>query len=174
VLPETVSKENRRSFDIKRANPLSAFRAIGSLPGQSPMLLIIFVFSVAHFVYPAIWAYFGKEKFGWDPTMIGLSLAAFGISMAVVQAVLIRPILRILGDRKTVLAGFIVDIVGMLLVVFVDNGWMVLALTPVMALGSISGRRSKASCPAPPPTTSKANCKASSNPSTRSAWRFRH
>ena len=139
VLPETVSKENRRAFNLKRANPLAAFRAVGSLPGQSPMLLIIFVFSVAHFVYPAIWAYFGKEKFGWSPSMIGLSLAAFGISMAVVQALLIGPILKWLGDRKTVIAGFTIDIVGMLLVVFVDNGWMVLALTPVMALGSISG-----------------------------------
>ena len=139
VLPETVTKENRRAFDLKRANPLAAFRAVGSLPGQSPMLLIIFVFSVAHFVYPAIWAYFGKEKFGWSPSMIGLSLAAFGISMAVVQALLVGPILKWLGDRKTVIAGFTIDIVGMLLVVFVDNGWLVLALTPVMALGSISG-----------------------------------
>ncbi|OUD09966.1 tetracycline resistance MFS efflux pump [Marivivens niveibacter] len=138
ILPETVKPENRRAISVKNANPLGSFSAIGRLPNMGRMLTILGLFGVAHYVYPAIWAYYGTAQFGWDPRMIGISLACFGVSMAVVQAVLVKPMLRILGDRNTVLFAFTIDIIAMFCAVFVKESWLILALTPVMALGSVS------------------------------------
>ncbi len=139
VLPETVTDEIRRPFSWKRANPLGAFQHISKLPGLMRLIVISFVYAIAFAVYPVVWSYFGALQFGWSPGMIGLSLGIFGIGIAVVQGLLIKPILRWLGERNTVIFGLSVDILAFVLLGFVTNGWVALALTPLTALGSVAG-----------------------------------
>ncbi|WP_333715030.1 TCR/Tet family MFS transporter [Yoonia sp.] len=139
VLPETVTDKIRRPFQWARANPLGALRNIGALPELKKLLLISFVYTMAFFVYPGVWAYFGAERFGWSPGMIGLSLGLFGVGIAIVQGLLIRPILRRIGDRNAVILGLSIDVVAFVALGFVTTGWVALALTPLTALGSIAG-----------------------------------
>ena len=139
VLPETVTDRIRRPFEWRRANPLGAFKNIGQLPGLKKLMLITFVYTIAFFVYPGVWAYFGAERFDWGPGMIGLSLGIFGIGIAIVQGLLIRPILRLIGERNAVILGLSIDVVAFVALAFVTNGWVALALTPLTALGSIAG-----------------------------------
>lgn len=139
ALSETVTDRIRRPFEWRRANPFGAFKYIGKLPGLRGMLLTIFIIGVAFFVYPAVWAYFGKARFSWGSQMIGLSLAAFGLSIAVVQGVLIRPILQKLGERNTVLFGLSVDVLAFVILGLINNGTLALFLTPLTALGSVAG-----------------------------------
>jgi len=139
ALPETVTDRIRRPFDIKRANPLGAFKSITQLPDLGRFMIISFVISLAFFVYPSVWAYFGKLQFGWGPGMIGLSLGAFGIGIAIVQGLLMRPILNKIGERNAVVLGLSVDVLAFIMLGFVTNGWIALALTPFTALGSIAG-----------------------------------
>ena len=139
VLPETVTDRIRRPFDWRRANPLGAFKNIGSLPGLKRLMLIIFVYTIAFFVYPGVWAYFGVERFGWGPGMIGLSLGVFGIGIAIVQGLLMKPILDRIGERKAVIFGLGVDVVAFGLLGFITNGWLALALIPLTAFGSVAG-----------------------------------
>ncbi len=139
ALPETVTDRIRRPFDWRRANPLGAFKNINKLPGLGRLMIISFVYSIAFFVYPSVWAYFGKLQFDWGPGMIGLSLASFGIGIAVVQGILIRPILKRIGERNAVMLGLGVDVLAFVMLGFVTNGWIALALTPFTALGSIAG-----------------------------------
>ena len=139
VLPETVTDKIRRPFSWRRANPLGAFRHIGKLPGLKRLIVISFVYAVAFFVYPGVWAYFGALQFGWSPGMIGLSLGIFGVGIAVVQGLLMKPILNRLGERNTVIFGFAIDVLAFVMLGFVTNGWIALALTPLTALGSVAG-----------------------------------
>lgn len=139
ALPETVTDRIRRPFSFKRANPVGALLSVGHLPGLKLLMSIIFVYGIAFFVYPAIWAYFGALRFGWSPAMIGISLASFGVSMAIVQAVLIRPILKLLGEHKAVLLGLVLDAVVFAALGFVENGTIALIMIPISALGSIVG-----------------------------------
>lgn len=139
ALPETVTDRIRRPFDIKRANPLGAFKSITQLPDLGRFMIISFVISLAFFVYPSVWAYFGKLQFGWGPGMIGLSLGAFGIGIAIVQGLLMRPILSKIGERNAVVLGLSIDVLAFVMLGFVTNGWIALALTPFTALGSIAG-----------------------------------
>ncbi len=139
VLPETVTDRIRRPFEWRRANPLGAFKNIGDLPGLKRLMLITFVYTIAFFVYPGVWAYFGAERFDWGPGMIGLSLGVFGIGIAIVQGLLIRPILNMIGERKAVILGLSIDVLAFVMLGFVTQGWIALALTPLTALGSIAG-----------------------------------
>lgn len=137
VLEETVTDETRRAFSWRRANPLGAFRALGRLPGIMPLLVVYFLYYIGFAVYPAVWPYFGKEQFDWPPSTVGLSLALFGVTMALVQGGLIRPILRILQERGTVIAGHIFSIVSLLGIAVITSGTWVLVLTPLAAMGGI-------------------------------------
>lgn len=137
VLKETLPQEKRRAFDWRRANPLGAFRHLGALPGLGPLLVVFFLYQVAFAVYPAIWSFFGKERFGWEPATIGLSLALFGIMMAIVQGGLIRPVMRLLGERGTVVYGHLFDIGAFLALAFVTSGTLALILTPLAALAAV-------------------------------------
>ncbi|MGH1356436.1 MAG: TCR/Tet family MFS transporter [Thalassovita sp.] len=139
VLKETVTEKTRRAFDRRGANPFSAFRAISKLGGSvTPLLLVLFLYHLGTGVYPAIWAYFTTAKFDWSPSLIGMSLAVYGISMAVVQGVLIRPATRYFGDSRTVQIGIGIAVVALALVALIPNGWIIMALIPISALGAIA------------------------------------
>ena len=137
VLPETVTPARRRRFEWRRANPLGAFAHVGRLPGVGRLLLLFFLYEFAFVVYPATWAYFTRARFGWDPGMIGLSLALFGLAIGAVQGGLIRVILRVLGERLTVLYGFGFNALAFLAIATVTDGRLALLLTPLTALGAV-------------------------------------
>lgn len=137
VLRETVTDAIRRPFDWRRANPFGAFRSLGALPGLGRLLTVFFLYQVAFFVYPAIWAYYGHARFGWNAGMIGLSLGLFGVMMAVVQGGLIRVILARLGERGTVVYGLVFDVFAFGALAFVTSGKVALFLTPLAALGAV-------------------------------------
>lgn len=137
VMRETVTEGIRRPFTWARANPLRAFRAVADLPGVRPLLWVFFIYSVALYVYPAIWAYFTQERFGWSTQVIGLSLALFGITVALVQGGLIRVVLFRLGDRGTVIFGLVLDAFSAALIAVVASGTLALILTPIAALGAV-------------------------------------
>ena len=137
VLPETVKDANRRQFRLSRANPVASFRKVAALPGVARYLALFFLYEFAFIVYPAVWAYFGKEAFGWSPGMVGLSLALFGIAVAVVQAGLIRIVLRRLGERGTILYGLLFNLLAFCVMGVVRDGTVALWLTPLTALGAV-------------------------------------
>ncbi len=137
VMPETVTDETRRPLTWKRTNPLGAFQNVGFRPDMRRLLTLYFLYQVAFFVYPATWAYFTTARFGWSERTIGLSLAAFGVALALVQGGLIRLILRWLGDRGTVIYGLIFNVFAFLVLAFVESGTLALLFTPLTALGAV-------------------------------------
>lgn len=137
VLKETVDRKAARPFSWRRANPLGAVKHLGELPGIKRLLLVYFLYHLAFAVYPSVWSYFGKAQFDWSPSMIGGSLALFGCAMAVVQAGLIRPVLKRFGERGTVLFGYVFSVVTFFLIATVTSGPAILILTPMAALAGV-------------------------------------
>ncbi|MDD9921282.1 MAG: TCR/Tet family MFS transporter [Boseongicola sp.] len=137
VMPETVKRENRRPLTLERSNPLGAFRHVAENPELKRLLVLFFLYQVAFIVYPSIWAYFTTARFGWSEGMIGLSLGAFGIAMAIVQGGLIRYILKWFGDRGTVVYGLIFNFFAFVVLAFVESGLIAILFTPLTALGAV-------------------------------------
>ena len=137
VLPESLSPEKRRPFSWRRANPLGVARQIAAVPAVAWFFVALFLFDLAHFVYPAIWSFYTKEAFSWTAAEIGISLAVVGIGFAVVQGWLIRKIIPAVGEVKTALIGFIFSVIALGGLAFAHAGWVVYALMPVTALGAI-------------------------------------
>jgi len=135
VLPETVTDKNRRVFEWRRANPVGAFAQIGTNPTLLRLVTLFFVYEVAFFAYPAVWAYFTTAQFGWSEGMIGLSLAMFGVSVAVVQGGLVRVFLARFGEHGTIFWSLIVNVVVFIFIAFVTNEVLLLVAIPFTALG---------------------------------------
>ncbi|GHE03100.1 MFS transporter [Defluviimonas sp. 20V17] len=136
VLPETL--RTPRAFSWRRANPLGAFRAAARLPGLSRLMVVFLIAQIANFVYPAVWAYWGAARFDWDAQMIGLSLAFYGAGFMAVQALLVGPAIRLMGERRTATLGLVIDVVSAFFFAFVWNGNAALAFVLVSALGGIA------------------------------------
>lgn len=137
VMPETVTEATRRPLTWARTNPLGAFLNVGLNPALRVLLVMFFFYQVAFTVYPAIWAFFTEARFGWSPGMIGVSLGAFGIAIALVQGGLIRVILRLLGERGTVIYGLAFNFFAFLVLSVVESGTVALMFIPLTALGAV-------------------------------------
>ncbi len=137
VLPETLTDETRRPFDLSRSNPVGALVQIRRFPGMMRLLVLFFLYDFAFNVYPAAWSYFTIARFGWSESMLGLSLALFGISIAVVQGFLIRKVVARYTARQIILFGFVFDLVIFVVLAFITSGTWTLILTPIAALGAL-------------------------------------
>lgn len=108
VLPETLPKEKRRRFDLRRSNPFSALMVFKSYPTVLPVVAVMTLYFLAGAVYPAIWAFWGKARFSWDEQTIGLTLMAFGLVQAIVQGGLSGPVSRRFRETDVALFGILV------------------------------------------------------------------
>ncbi len=138
VLPETVSDQNRRPFNWRRANPFGAFAQMKKLPGLMPMLMVFLLLSIAFFVYPSIWAFFGRAQFNWDARMVGLSLAAYGFGIVIIQGALIRPILKRFGEKTTAVFGMCMHLLTFLVYPFMTETWHVFAYMPISVFSAVA------------------------------------
>ena len=138
VLQESLPRRRRRRFSWARANPFGAFRAVARLAGVAPLLAVFFLFHVATYVYPAVWAFFLTERFGWGEGTIGLSLGIYGLSYALAMAFLVQPAMARLGPRGTVIFGLGMECITLVLIASLSDGLVLLAMIPIAALGSLA------------------------------------
>jgi DHA1 family tetracycline resistance protein-like MFS transporter len=139
VLPESLDMEHRRSFDIKRANPVSSLLKLKKYPAVLGLIFsLLLIYLAAHSVQ-SNWSFANINKFGWTPKMIGISLAVVGVLVSLVQGLLIRVVNPKLGNEKSVYIGIALYAIGLTLFAFATQGWMMFLFLIPYCLGGISG-----------------------------------
>jgi len=136
VLPESLPKEARRPFHWRRANTLGTVLELRKYPAVTLLATVMFLWTLAHQVLPATWAFYAQAKFQWQAWEIGFSLAFAGVMMALVQAGLTRVMVPKLGEHMAVLVGLVTGGLGYVLYAVVWQGWMVY---PAMVIGMFGG-----------------------------------
>ncbi|RFM28034.1 TCR/Tet family MFS transporter [Deminuibacter soli] len=139
VLPESLSRENRRPFSWKRANPIGSFFVLARYPAIRSMVVSLVLIYIAGHALQSTWTYYGMLKFGWDKIWVGISLSFVGLMVALVQGGLIRVIIPAIGQHRGVYVGLLLYATGMLLFAFATKGWMMFAFIVIYALGGIAG-----------------------------------
>ncbi len=135
VLPESLAVENRRPFGKRDLNPFKSILDAFRMPGLAVPLLCIFIFEFANMIYPTLWAFWTREIFGWSTLYIGISLAAYGVLLAMVQAGLMPVLIRWIGDYRTLMFGMISALISMVGFGFTGTVW---ALVLFLVLASLS------------------------------------
>lgn len=139
VLPESLSKENRRKFDWKRANPIGSFKSLKKYPILKNLFIAFLIIYIASHAVQSNWAYFGKEVFAWSKLDIGISLAIVGFFVAIVQAVLIGRSVKKIGQNKTIYIGLACNLIGFILFAMVTEEWMIYSFLAVYVMGGLAG-----------------------------------
>lgn len=139
ILPESLPIENRRNFNLKRANPIGAFMNIRKRPSLYGLLFSLFLVYVASHSIQGNWSYFTMYKFHWDEKMVGISLGVIGLLVGLVQGVLIRWINPILGNEKSIYVGLGLYTLGLTLFAMATESWMVFVFLIPYCLGGIAG-----------------------------------
>ncbi|WP_298391665.1 TCR/Tet family MFS transporter [Flavobacterium sp.] len=139
ILPESLSKENRRAFSLKRANPIGAFLNLKKYPKLIGLVVSIFLLYTASHAVHSNWSYFTIYKFNWDEKMVGISLGAIGLLVGIVQGGLIRVVNPKLGNEKSIYVGMALYTVGMFLFATATQSWMMFVFLIPYCLGGIAG-----------------------------------
>ncbi len=106
-LPETVHRVHADSM-----SPWKALSELSQRPGLRLLLTIDFLYWMSFAVYQTTFALFGARRFNFDATHIGYLLSAFGLLGVIVQAGLVGPVVRVLGERRTLTVGLLAAAVG--------------------------------------------------------------
>jgi DHA1 family tetracycline resistance protein-like MFS transporter len=101
-LPETVHR-----VAAVAGSPWKALRELGARANLRVLFAIDFLYWASFAVYQTTFALFGAHRFGFDATHTGYILAAFGVLGVIVQGALVGPIVKRLGERRTLIVGLI-------------------------------------------------------------------
>lgn len=138
ILPESLSKENRREFDWKRANPLGALQNLRKYPALGWLIVSVVLVYIASHAVQSNWSYFVMFRFAWDETMVGISLAVVGVLVAIVQGVLPRYLNPKIGNEKSIYTGLLLYTIGMFLFGIATQGWMMFLFLVPYCFGGIA------------------------------------
>lgn len=144
ALPESLDRSLRRPLSFRRAHPIGAFRQMSRYPIVIGLIGALAFYQIAHDANPSTWTYYMMEKLRWTQQDVGFSMAAIGLGIASVQALLLGSIVKALGERATVFVGYAINAVTYAALSFVTQGWMVYACIVPFAFGTIANPTLKA------------------------------
>jgi DHA1 family tetracycline resistance protein-like MFS transporter len=138
VLPESLPAERRRPFEWRRANPLGSLALLRTRRELAGLAGVMFLSNLAHAALPATFVLYAGLRYDWDARDVGLVLAAVGVSSAVVQGLVVGPLVRRWGERRVLLAGLACGAVGFCAYGLAPTGALFLAAVPVVALWGLA------------------------------------
>lgn len=145
VLPESLAPEHRsKRFDWKHANPVGSLVLLKRYPQVLPLAAVIFLFNLAHYVYPSVFVLYADHRYDWGPQAVGWVLALVGIFSVIVQVGLIKPVVKALGEKRTVIAGSLFGMLGFAWYGLAPTGMLFVVGIPVMALWGLASPATQA------------------------------
>lgn len=127
ILPESLPREKRMKFSWRRANPVGAMVLLGRHRELSGLAGVTFLLHFSHHVFSAVFVLYAQFRYGWGPKEVGMLLAMVGLLDMATQGLVVGPVTKALGDRKTMLLGLFGDTIGMALMGWAPVGWAFVA-----------------------------------------------
>ena len=138
-VPESLPIERRRPMRYTSMIPGVSLAHLGKYKALLGLIIAFILVNLAGQVMPSVWTYFTMEMYGWEEIAVGISLSVVGLLIGLVQVGVIGKAVKIFGDKKVIMAGFVFWTIGMVSFCFAFNEWILyVALIPYV-LGGIAG-----------------------------------
>jgi DHA1 family tetracycline resistance protein-like MFS transporter len=139
VLPESLPPEKRDQFHWRKANPVGSLTLLRSHPELLGLAGVNLLFQMAHNVLPSMFVIYTGYRYGWSPMTVGWTLAGVGVISIVVQAGLVKPAVRRLGERGALYTGLLFGAAGFVGFALAPNSFWIWAALPVFGLMGLFG-----------------------------------
>jgi MFS transporter, DHA1 family, tetracycline resistance protein len=139
ILPESLPAARRTRFAWRRANPFGALALLRSHAMLFRLAIINFLGNLAHAVLPSIGVLYMMYRYGWNESIVGLTLAAVGAASIIVRGLVVGPVTRWVGERAALMLGLVFGVGGFLIFALAPNGLIFWLAIPVMALWGLEG-----------------------------------
>jgi len=140
VLPESLKPESRSTrFSWKRANPVGSLTLLRRHRELLGLGAVLFLSYLTQQSLQNTWVLYLDYRYRWTDRAVGLSLALVGICSATVGAVLVKPIVARIGERKAILVGLAIGWIGFAIFGIAPTGKIFLVGIPIMAAWSLCG-----------------------------------
>ena len=128
VLPESLPKDRRTPFDLRKANPFAALAGLAQVKSIGPLVAVFALTNLAQFILHTTWVLYTETRFGWSPRDNGIALFTVGVAAAVMQAGLLGLLLKRFSEPTVALVGLAVGAIGFTLYGLATQGWMMYAI----------------------------------------------
>jgi DHA1 family tetracycline resistance protein-like MFS transporter len=138
ILPESLPKDRRAPFIWRRANPVGSLVLLKRHHSLIGFAAINFLDQLAHVVFPSTFVLYASYRYGWDSKTIGLTLTIVGISSMIVQGGLVGRIVKLAGEKTTLMIGLIFGVAGFAWYGLANTGWLFWCAIPVGSLWGLA------------------------------------
>jgi DHA1 family tetracycline resistance protein-like MFS transporter len=136
-VPESLAKNQRKEFKLRRANPVGSLKLLRSHHELWRLTTIQFLAYLAHNVF-SVWALYAMHRYAWKQGEVGLSLMIVGIVTAAISGGLTGRMVKRFGEKRTLYIGQFFGASGMLMAGLAKTGAWLLASIPIISLWNIS------------------------------------
>ena len=137
VIPESLPKNLRSPFSWSRANPVGSLNLFRSAKGLLPIAGLLLLGYIAQQSLMNVYVIYADYRYGWTDRTVGLSLAAIGVFTALYGVFLVKPAVSRLGERRSMIFGFLGGSLGYLFFGLSRTGllfWLGIPLLNLMAI----------------------------------------
>ena len=139
VLPESLKPEMRKpTIDWGRANPVGSLALFGRMKGMLPLACLLLMGYIAQQSLMNVYVIYAGVRYGWTVKTVGLSLAVVGICQGLYGVLLVKPIVKWMGERKAIVFGYLGGALGYWMFGFTKTGLLLFLGIPALNLMSVA------------------------------------
>lgn len=139
ILPESLPPENRSSFSWRKANPVGALVHLRKYPLVAGLSVVFVCTSLAQRGLENVWVLYTSFRYDWGLIANGLALGLVGLTSAIVQGGMVRPLVKRFGERRTAKIGIATSATAFLGYGLATDGWMIPGIIIFGSLGGVTG-----------------------------------
>ncbi len=139
VLPESLPREKRKPLSWRTISPVGALKLLRSHPELTGLSIVHFFYTLAQSVITSVLVLYTGYRYDWSERTIGLTLAASGVAVIVVQGALAKPIMARFGERRALVFGLVCAVVGFIFYGVAPTGALFWVGVPILALWGLYG-----------------------------------
>jgi DHA1 family tetracycline resistance protein-like MFS transporter len=134
VLPESLPKSRRAAFSWRKANPVGSLQLLFAYPGLVGLASVFFLYMLGHQALQQIFVLYTAYRFHWGIMQVGIYLGVTGVASIAVQMLLVKPVVKAVGERGAMLIGLTGGAVGFLVYALAPTTPLFWVGLPIFAL----------------------------------------
>jgi MFS transporter, DHA1 family, tetracycline resistance protein len=138
ILPESLPKERRAAFNLRKANPLGALKLLSSHPELLGLASAMFLYYNAHEALPSMFVLYTDYRYHWGTQLTGWALAGVGVGSTIVSALLISLAVRKFGELRTLFTGMACGMAGFATFAFAPSTAIFVIGIPLLSLWGLT------------------------------------